>query len=255
LVQGFWGFGVGETLEYSDVFPLIYCKIRLEGAQTFDHVKHLLVDEMQDYTPIQYSVLSRLFNCKKTILGDVNQTVNPYSASSSDTIEEVFPQADIVKLLRSYRSTLEISNFAQAISSNPDLIALERHGQIPAVKAFTSNELESEGIKELINGFKNSGYTLLGVICKTQRQADSVFEKVKETGIHLLTADSTSFQEGVIVTTAHLAKGLEFDEVIIPFASSRNYKTEVDKRMLYIAVTRAMHKLTLTYTGEKSEFI
>ncbi|MFO0507321.1 MAG: HelD family protein, partial [bacterium] len=73
----------GEKLEYADVFPLIYCKIRLEGAKSFDHVKHLLVDEMQDYTPVQYSVLSRLFRCKKTILGDVNQMVNPYSSSSS----------------------------------------------------------------------------------------------------------------------------------------------------------------------------
>ena len=79
-----------SVLEYADVFPLIYCKIRLEGAKPFDNVKHLLVDEMQDYTPIQYAVLSRLFSCKKTILGDVSQTVNPFSASSAETIEHVF---------------------------------------------------------------------------------------------------------------------------------------------------------------------
>ncbi len=71
----------GQKLEWSDVFPLIYCKLRLEGAQSHDHIKHLLVDEMQDYTPIQYAVLSRVFKCKKTILGDVNQPVNPYSSS------------------------------------------------------------------------------------------------------------------------------------------------------------------------------
>jgi DNA helicase-2/ATP-dependent DNA helicase PcrA len=94
-------------LEYADVFPLLYCKIRLEGVHTYDHVKHLLVDEMQDYTPVHYAVLSKVFQCRKTILGDVRQTVNPYSASAIETMERVFPQADVMKLYRSYRSTIE----------------------------------------------------------------------------------------------------------------------------------------------------
>lgn len=245
----------GETLDYADVFPLLYCKIRLEGTQTYDHVKHLLVDEMQDYTPVQYSVLSRLFKCKKTILGDVNQTVNPYSSSSTESIERVFPQGDIVKLFRSYRSTIEISGFAQRISRNPDLIPLERHGQEPMVKGFASNTEEIEEIKKLIEEFKNSKHPTLGIICKTQQQAEFIHREVKGSTIYLLTAESTAFKEGVIITTAHLAKGLEFDEVVIPFVSVRNYHTEVDKRMLYIACTRAMHHLTLTYTGEKSSFL
>lgn len=244
-------------LEYADVFPLIYFKIRVEGISTqiYDAVKHLLIDEMQDYTPVQYSVLSRLFKCKKTILGDVNQRVNPYSASSAECIERVFPHADVVKLFRSYRSTSEIAAFAQHISPNPDLIALERHGEEPTVKGFNSNLEEVEEIKGVITEFKNSGHQLLGIICKTQEQAELLYDELKSLKVHLLTSDSTSFANGIIITTVHLSKGLEFDAVIIPFASARNYNTEVDRSLLYIACTRAMHQLTLLYTEEKSQWI
>ena len=229
------------TFEYSDVFPLIYFSLRLEGLQPYDHVKHLLVDEMQDYTPVQYAVLSRLFKCKKTILGDVSQTVNPYSASSAEGIHQVFPQGDTVKLYRSYRSTFEITAFAQNISRNPNLIPMERHGDAPLVKGFASNVEEAEEIKKLIIDFKNSGHQSLGIICKTLAQAETLHAELNLHGVHLLTPDSTSFSEGIIMTTVHLAKGLEFDEVIIPFASARTYHTDVDRSMLYIACTRAMH--------------
>ncbi|MXI17188.1 helicase, partial [Escherichia coli] len=89
-----------------------------------------------------------------------------------------------------------------------------------------------------------------GIICKTLRLAERAHQALQAPGVHLLTAESTSFKEGVIITTAHLAKGLEFDAVIVPFASARTYKTEVDKSMLYVACTRAMHQLTLTHSGD-----
>jgi DNA helicase II / ATP-dependent DNA helicase PcrA len=255
-------YGHNGSLEYSDVFALIYCIIRVEGVKPYDHVKHLLIDEMQDYTPVQYAVISRLFKCKKTILGDVSQTVNPYSASSSEVIEQVFPHADSVKLFRSYRSTLEITNFAQNVFSNPNLIPMERHGHEPEVISFESQAAETAYIKNKVTEFKGahaSRHGSLGIICKTLQQAKSLHGELLTSndkhGIYLLKDDSTSFKEGIIVTTAHLAKGLEFDEVIVPFVSGSNYHGDVDRRMLYIACTRAMHKLTLSYSGKKSSFI
>lgn len=245
----------GNVLEYSDVFPLIYCKIRMEGGESFDHVKHLLIDEMQDYTPVQYSVLSRVFKCKKTILGDITQTVNPYSGSSSEGIHQVFPQADVIRLLRSYRSTWEIMNFAQRIHTNPDLIAMERHGPDPVIRGFSNSAEEIEEIKKMITNFNKSGHHSMAIITKTHKQSKMLFNALQSADVHLITVDSTVFKRGVIMTTAHLAKGLEFDEVIVPFVSARDYHTEVDRRMLYIACTRAMHQLTLTHCGPVTKLI
>ncbi len=245
----------GQPLEYADVFALLYLRIRLEGLPGYDHVKHLLIDEMQDYTPVQYAVLSRLFHCRKTILGDVSQTVNPYSASSAETIERVFPQADVVRLYRSYRSTIEITTFAQRITPNPNILPLERHGPAPTVARFSTRDEELQALRQMLADFPGSGHHSLGVICKTLRQAKQAYEALQAPGVYLLTEESTTFKEGVIITTAHLAKGLEFDAVVVPFVSARTYQTEVDKSMLYVACTRAMHQLTLTYSGEQSAFL
>lgn len=247
----------GSLLEYADVFPLIYLKIRLEGVEPYTHVKHLLVDEMQDYTAVQYAVLSRLFSCKKTILGDANQSVNPFSASSSEDIRKVFTEADCVKLCKSYRSTYEITRFAQRISPNPDLELIERRGEEPEILCLKS---EDEEIREIMRAVERSAGTerhSTGIICKTPSQAEQVHRKLKSSGlkVYLLTSRSTAFRPGVIVCSAHMAKGLEFDHVIIPRATEDNYTSPVDKSMLYVACTRAMHKLTVTGSQRISKLL
>lgn len=246
----------GATYEYSDVYPLLYLKMKVEGLQPYNEVKHLVVDEMQDYSAVQYKVLNALFPCKKTILGDINQSVNPFSSSGLETIETIFPDATSMTMLKSYRSTYEITQFTKQIRNNLDIEAIERHGEEPTLQAFKTVEDEGSHISELVRQFSENGYNSLGIICKTQQQADKLFEALQEQhNVQLLEAKSVAFGSGIVITTAHLAKGLEFDQVIVPYANDKNYKTEPDRQMLYVACTRAMHRLNLTHSGKVTGFL
>jgi len=247
-----------DKLEYADVFPYIYTKMFFEGMETgFEHVKHLLVDEMQDYTPIQYAIIKKLFHCKMTILGDSFQSVNPHSTSSLEVLKSVFGDAECMELRKSYRSTIEITNFAQKIKENSQLAPIERHGEEPTIRNCATVEGQWEEIKYLINDYVKSSYSSLGIVCKTQEQAAEIYQKVKDrySNVYLLDFASTELKDGIIVTTAHMAKGLEFDQVIVPSISSDIYHTDLDRSMLYVACTRAMHRLDLTYWGELTHLL
>ena len=240
----------GHTLEYSDLAPLAYLHLALEGNgnQPF-RVKHLLIDEMQDYSPIQYKVIQKLFPCRKTVLGDAGQSVNPYGSSTAETIQKSLTASEIMKLCKSYRSTFEITDFAQKIHPNAELEPVARHGEKPQILQFGSAVEELSGIMGLISTYRKSGYKSLGIICKTEQQARKMADMLKSyaNDISFLSSQSSAFVQGIVITSAHMAKGLVFDEVIIPQTDERNYRSEIDKSMLYVAVTRAMHRLTLTF--------
>lgn len=240
----------GHTLEYSDLAPLAYLHLALEGNgnQPF-RVKHLLIDEMQDYSPIQYKVIQKLFPCRKTVLGDAGQSVNPYGSSTAETIQKSLTASEIMKLCKSYRSTFEITDFAQKIHPNAELEPVARHGEKPQILQFGSAVEELSGIMGLISTYRKSGYKSLGIICKTEQQARKMADMLKSyaNDISFLSSQSSAFVQGIVITSAHMAKGLEFNEVIIPQTDERNYRSEIDKSMLYVAVTRAMHRLTLTF--------
>lgn len=247
----------GRTLEYADLAPLAYLRMALEGYDARNSVKHLLIDEMQDYSPIQYKLIQKLYPCRKTVLGDASQSVNPYGSSTADMIQKTFVTGEVMKLCKSYRSTYEITNFAQGIRANDELEPVARHGEIPQTLQFKDTESEISGIAALISAFKHSSNQSLGIICKTETQAQEISEKLKTytDGIYFLSSQSSAFANGIIITSAHMAKGLEFDEVIVPQADAKNYYSEIDRSMLYVATTRAMHKLTLTYNGKPTAFI
>ena len=269
-----------KTLEWADVYPFLYLHAAFEGLKESGITKHLVVDEMQDYTPIQYTVLNKMFPCQKTILGDFGQFINPNHLHSLSDLKAIYKEAEYVELNKSYRSTYEIILFAKRIQNIVALEPVERHGKEPELIACQDRAEEIGWIVKAIRDFQAGGRASLGIILKTNEAAKALYEDLSDflteavspsvsssmspssfqpatgrCGINLLTPEADSFKNGVSVTSIQMAKGLEFDEVLIPQADGRTYKTEYDRSLLYIACTRAMHRLTLTFTGKKTELI
>lgn len=245
-----------QTLEWADVYPFLYFHAAFEGLQEHTVIQHLVIDEMQDYTPIQYAVINRLYVCQKTILGDFNQRVNPNHQYTMQDMLTLYPEANVVELIKSYRSTYEIITFANIIQQISNLEPIERHGEIPQIVAC-DNELEKLlRMKEMLESFLHSEYVSLGIILKTNTLAHDFHDLIsQEYDVNLISPESTHFTNGISITSVSMSKGLEFDEVIILDVDNANYDTIYDKSLLYIAVTRAMHKLTILYSGEKSHLL
>ncbi|OJT83710.1 helicase [Clostridioides difficile] len=245
-----------KTLEWSDVYPFIYIHAAYEGIQEDKIIRHIVIDEMQDYTPIQYAVINLLFKCKKTILGDFGQLVNPNHTHTLDDMKQLYNDGELVMLNKSYRSTFEIINFAKKIQDISSLEPIERHGEEPALLKCNNEQDEINKIKIEIEEFKKSDNATLGIILKTDNDAKAVYDALREEySVHLISSESSSFTKGVSITSIKMSKGLEFDEVIVPSVNNKTYYSDYDHSLLYIACTRAMHKLKLTYVGTLTQLI
>ncbi len=235
-------------LHYEDAFPLIYLKYALYGHTSFPQIKHLVIDEMQDYSFIQFEVLKTLFNCRMTILGDMYQVLEPKEPHVLDHLTHVFRNPLIIKLNRTYRSTFEIATFAKNIIGQQDMIAFERHGEEPSVVKSNSYEEMLEQMVSDLEKLDQQKYASVAILCKTAAEAEKMYKELKDKlTVTLFTAKSTAFQTGIVITTSYLAKGLEFDVVCIPNVNEEYYQSTVDKQVLYISSTRALHLLRLYY--------
>lgn len=245
-----------KTLEWADVYPFIYLHAVYEGLQEDKVIRHIVIDEMQDYTPIQYAVINLLFKCKKTILGDFGQLINPNHLHTLDDMVQIYDGGELVMLNKSYRSTFEIINFAKKIQNITSLEAIERHGEEPVLIKCINEQDEIDKIKMEIEQFEESNNATLGIILKTNSEAKAIYDVIKqEYDVNLISPESSSFVKGVSITSIKMSKGLEFDEVVIPSVNNKTYYNDYDRSLLYIACTRAMHRLKLTYTGNLTQLI
>ncbi len=245
------------VLEWDDVFPYLYLQSYFTGVQESRLIKHLVIDEMQDYAPVQYAVLNRLFQCPKTILGDFSQSINPNCNYTLEELHGLYPGSKLMRLEKSYRSTYEIIHFAKNISGEHDFQAVERHGDQPDLLAAANGEEELDKLEELVAQFHRGDYNALGILTRTNPEAQALYGSLRERGadVNLILPDSKSFHNGATVMSIQMSKGLEFDQVVLPHANAETYRTEFDKNLLYVACTRAMHKLTLTCAGTPSPLL
>lgn len=250
-----------NNVQYEDVYPIILLKFLLFGNERsyFERMKHVIVDEMQDYSMVQYEILKNLFKCKMTILGDINQVVDRNNAALIDNLEEIFGEkATLVKMMKSYRSTFEISEFCRKMCSLSDAESFDRHGEIPSIVQYDNYNSMINSIQEKMDGVDLSVTTTMVVICKTASAADELYVALDDehkAKCYLMNDENSNFHEGIIVTNSYLVKGLEFDHVIIPSVTVEEYNSERDRQILYIAGTRALHKLDVMYYGNRSLFI
>ncbi len=245
-----------QTLEWADVFPFLYLHGSMEGLKESKLIKHLVIDEMQDYTPIQYTVINRLFSCEKTILGDFGQFINPNHLNSLAQLQELYRDAIFVELNKSYRSTYEIITFAKKIGQVTKLEPIERHGDVPMVISCIDQHDQLIRIKKMLDSFLQGNGGSLGIILKTNSAAKEWYNLLtQDYEIQLISPDSTRFENGISITSIQMSKGLEFDQVIVADVDSNTYHTEYDSNLLYIACTRAMHKLLLFHTGKPSHLL
>lgn len=240
-----------RRLRYEDVYPLLYLKYCLQGQREHSGIKHLVVDEMQDYSWIQYLILKKLFPCKMTILGDKAQTMEECRQDVSAFLPKIFGK-NIRRIVmnKSYRNTMEIAAYANRMAGITDMELFERHGKPVEEKTFADME---RALNEALMNLKlgEEQFETAAVICKTEAQAFQAFcilrEKQERTGsdmkekVSLLDRNSQSFQKGLTVTTFYLAKGLEFDQVFSVFPQED--EDALNRQAGYITATRALHEL------------
>ena len=231
-----------RKLEYEDVFPMLYLKYRLKGSRKHKNIKHLVIDEMQDYSYLQYSILSMLFHCRMTILGDRAQTMDSECQDVTKFLPKIFGRK-IRKIVmnKSYRNTLEIAEYAERIRGGEGLELFQRHGK--EVEEFHGLSMEEmlENIEKQVKS-ANAQYETAAVITMNESDAYDIYRLLKnrQLPVSYTERDTSVFKKGMTVTTFYLAKGLEFDQVFAVLGRETN---PLYKQAKYISATRALHEL------------
>lgn len=250
-----------EVINYEDGMAMLYLKLRLEDEHLYSSIKQVLVDEAQDYYPLQYKVLGEIFRgVQYTILGDIGQTIEKNEDESfyEEVMEALKPKKAIkLTLNKSYRSSYEISLFTQRLRENSkQIIAYERHEEMPLIAGHENEGQLLSWIEDKAKEYQEAGYETIAIICKSQKQVNHVYSKLaSKLELFRLDTASETFHKGILIMPIYMAKGLEYDAVMVYEANQENYYEEEDKQLLYIASTRALHRLSLGYTGTVTHFL
>jgi DNA helicase-2/ATP-dependent DNA helicase PcrA len=251
-----------NKLYYEDATPYLLLQELIQGFQMNHSIKHVLVDEAQDYSPFQFEFLKRLFpSAKMTVLGDFNQAIFAHASETSDfdTLTNLFgpEESDVIHLTRSYRSTKPIIEFTRRLVPGGERITpFERDGSIPVLTPLSNRSELHCSIMTEVTELQDRGYHTIAIIGKSAAESAAAYEALQEIrGIKLIKSNSLEYEQGVVIIPAYLAKGIEFDAVIIYDASETVYGDESLRRLFYTACTRAMHYLRLYCLGKPSPLL
>lgn len=254
-----------KELFYEDATPYLYLKELIEGTRTNTQVRHVFIDEGQDYSMFQYEFLKRLFpRARMTVLGDFGQAIFTQATNLSGggtPLLELYGEAETKQfmLVRSYRSTYEIVEFTKRLlPGGEEIVPFERRGRKPVLVKLEDDAKRTERIVEDLAALKAEGYTSIAVITKTAAESACAYEALVAggaDGLRLITKETPTFEQGIQVIPAYLAKGVEFDAVLIYDASSQTYHRDHERKLFYTACTRAMHRLQLYSVGEWTPFV
>lgn len=239
-----------KKLSYEDVYPVIYLKFLLEGVGKYRIMKHLVIDEMQDYSYLQYCIIQMMFQCPMTILGDKEQSMEMDTSSLLSFLPQIFGhETRVMTLNKSYRSTTEIAEFAARLANLENFSCFTRHGAPVGTHIYHNDEDMVHAVLNRILSQKDS--ETKAILCKTMKEAVYLKDIIEqnqwisedEYPVNLLTSESEHFGTGITIMPFYLAKGLEFDSVHVAFADKSNYPGKVHTQLLYIMATRALHTL------------
>ena len=250
-----------DSLYYDDAIAIAYLYLKIYGTNKYKNIKQVVIDEAQDYYPLQYEIFNLLFsNAKFTILGDMKQTLaKKEDISFYEQIQKILnkKKSSLIMLDKSFRCTNEILNFSlKFIEQSSQIKSFNRNGDSPKVYIADNSEIFIDEIVKEIKLCQEKGFQSICLICKTEKNSTYLFNKIKhKLDIQLIKNGSVSDLQGVFILTVYMSKGLEFDTVLICDADSQNYHDEDDKNLLYVACTRALHKLSLFCENEVSPLI
>lgn len=238
-----------RRLSYEDVYPLLYLKYLLYESHANRSIRHLVIDEMQDYSYIQYALLGKMFSCRMTILGDRTQTMEEEQREVMDFLPRIFgKQIRSLEMKKSYRNTVEIAEYAKKLAGDTGAELFVRHGKPVTEQSFE----EMDGaLDAALRGLRLEDYETAAVLVMTAAEADYAAgylkSRLEEAGFDTkrrfscLDRNSTHFCRGLTVTTFYHAKGLEFDQVFTVFPAKDSLP--LARQAKYICATRAMHEL------------
>lgn len=231
-----------RVLAYEDVYPILYLKQRLCAMKKHKNIRHLVIDEMQDYSYLQYVILQNMFSCNMTILGDKAQTVDDRPQDVLTFLPKVFgKQIRKIEIKRSYRNTLEIAEYASKITGLQGVEYLKRHGKpVEEISVASEREALQDVRKQVTVG--NDKFETAAILTMTEAQAKDAYKYFKQhrKDVFYIDRDSSEFRKGITITTYYLAKGLEFDQVFILGCEKGN---PFYSQFKYISATRALHEL------------